>query len=210
MSDRETPQEESKEWASFREYLASKHRIQKQTGITYASQVRRILGEVGELTTPNLNKWVGQFVASQRTPFRASWRKFRMYYKDKYGIDLPDFSRIDGNNVTPELLEALRVCVQGHKVRALTLCALTTQLDTGPRFAALSKTMPGVQSGALVLVISAEGHLTSIPVEAYRAFLAWGQQSSRAGQPHWLIPNTPGGDIAMSASQIGKLLKANP
>ena len=197
------------EWAAFREYLL-KRQIKKESAITYASQVKRILAEVSDLSTPNLNGWVGQFVASQRTPFRASWRKFREYYEEKYGIVLPDFTRLDGNHITPDLLRALRFCVQEHKVRAQTLCGLTTELDTGPRFAALSKTMPGVQSGALVLVLSAEGQLTSIPVDAYRIFVAWGQQERRATRPLWLIPNIPGGDIAMPAPQVGKLLKMNP
>jgi len=199
---------ENPEWAHFRQYLKDRHKIKAETAITYASQVRRILTAVPELTTPHLNGWIKQFPSNQRTPFRASWRKFREYYLDKYKITLPDFSRLDGNGVTTEVLDALRDCVRGHKIKAQTLCGLTTEIDTGPRYAALSKTMPGLQSGALVLVISHDGKLASVPVQAYRTFVEWGQQSANPARPHWLVPVAPGGDIAMPATQIGKLLKA--
>jgi len=197
------------EWAEFRQYL-KKRGIKPGTAMTYAAQVKRIIGAVPELTTANLNAWIKQFVSRQRTPFRASWRKFRQYYEAKYNLSLPDFSRLDGNDITEEILDALRSCVKGHKIKPQTLCELTTELDTGPRFAALCKTLPGLQSGALVLVLSHEGKLSSVPVDAYRTFVQWGQQANRQTKPHWLLPTGPGGDIAMPSTQIGKLLKANP
>lgn len=196
-------------WAEFRQYLKGLG-IKPVTAVTYAAQVKRILLAVPELSTPALNAWIRQFPGKQRTPFRASWRRFRQYYEAKYRLSLPDFTRLDTSDVTEAVLAALRDCVQGHKIKAQTLAELTIELDTGPRFAALSKTMPGLTTGALVLVVSHDGKLASVPAQAYRTFVEWGQQGTRQGGPRWLLPATPGGDLAMLAPQIGKMLKANP
>ena len=121
-ADTDTPDTpDTPEWAEFRQYL-KKRGIKPGTAMTYAAQVKRIIGAVPELTTANLNAWIKQFVSRQRTPFRASWRKFRQYYEAKYNLSLPDFSRLDGNDITEEILDALRSCVKGHKIKPQTLC----------------------------------------------------------------------------------------
>jgi hypothetical protein len=194
-------------WGQFRTYLEVQHGIKPATAVTYASQVKRILAAVPDLTTPALNAWIKQFPSNQRTPFRASWRKFRLYFVGHYGITLADFSRLSTENMPAEVQEAIRDCVKNHKVKPQVLSDLTTDLDFGPRYQALRATLPGLQAGVLVLGLTHDGRLASIPADAHTLFCAWGQQNQRTSGTRWLLPASPGGDIAMTPAQIGKLLK---
>lgn len=186
-------------WPDFKAWLKD-NGVQSNTSETYCVQVRRLLREVEPLTSEGLETWGNRISARLRTPFRSSWRRYRQFILFQYGMKLPDFpsSKTDSGDTTDILCRAISLCIASG-LTPTELEGLTTRIERGAKWKALSEINARVASDQLYVVLSENGTLALVPSNAFNALRTWG------GETPWLIPMHPGALFAMPASKIGRL-----
>jgi hypothetical protein len=198
-------------WTEFRDWLIEVHGVSKTTARTYATQARRILRELdGEITSRTLFRWINDRPSSHRTPFRSSWRRYRLFMREVYKTRLATFPQ--GVPLPPDVVQALHE-IKEKNIGAGSIATLTTVKDTGPRRAALARINRAVEDGDVQVVLDDKGSLFLIPTTAYNTLVTWGKQGSRMDDPtnfRWLIPANPGSKDPMKTLKITRILKKPP
>ena len=194
-------------WGDFRLWLVESEGVTKTTARTYCTQVRRILREIeGSVTTENLFSWINSRPAGHRTPFRSSWRRYRLYIEIKFNIEVTVFPV--GNNVPLEVIEAL-VLIKARNIGSGSIEKLTTSVNTGKEREALAKINRDVDSTNLLVCLGSDGSLYLVPTGAWKVLFSWGTQDSRVDDkenPRWLVPAFPGAQEPMKAVKITRMV----
>jgi hypothetical protein len=200
--------EETPIWGDFRDWLVNDEGVTKTTARTYCTQVRRILREIeGPTNSEGLFDWINSRPAGHRTPFRSSWRRYRMFIEKVFSVQVPDFPT--GNGVPLEVVEALAT-IKGRGIGSGTIERLTTKVNTGKERDALARINREVESNDLLVCRCSDDSLSLIPKEAWKTLFQWGKQSKRVDDieenPRWLVPAYPGAQEPMKAVKITRFV----
>ena len=195
-------------WGDFREWLVTSEGVTKTTARTYCTQVRRILREIeGPATPESLFDWINSRPAGHRTPFRSSWRRYRLFIMKTFSINVSDFPA--GSGVPVEVIDAL-AAIKARSIGSGTIERLTTQVNTGKERDALARINRDVESNDLLVCRCSDDSLSLIPKEAWKTLFKWGKQSNRVDDieenPRWLVPAYPGAQEPMKAVKITRLV----
>lgn len=195
-------------WVDFRQWLIDDQGVAKATARTYATQSRRILRELdGDITSESLFNWVNCRPATHRTPFRSSWRRYRLFMEKKHKTTLATFPQ--GESIPAEIIAALAL-IKNRGIGSGSIGKLTIKQDDSARRDALAKINRDVEHGELLVILDPDNSLYLIPADAYKTLIEWGKQGSRmddSENPRWLVPALPGGSDAMKAIKITRLIR---
>jgi len=195
-------------WGDFRAWLTDSEGVTKTTARTYCTQVRRIIREIEHPITPEtLFDWINSRPPGHRTPFRSSWRRYRLFTIQTFGVTVADFPA--GSGVPTEVIEALSA-IKKRGIGSGTIQKLTTKVNTGREHDALARINRDVENNDLLVCRCSDNSLSLVPREAWNTLFRWGKQDKRVDDikenPRWLVPTYPGAQESMKAVKITRLV----
>lgn len=196
------PRTRSEPWKSFADWLITERDLSPASVSTYLTQVRRMLAEIGDLTSEAVADWIAALPQHHRSPHRTAWRCYVAWCASR-GEDVPDIVAPEPLvDIPGEVVEALAALLAGSHLRPRALAALTRGMRVSSE--AKERAFPGK-----VFFTAPEGvgaDFALLPRDALDTIAAWGWTTDApASAP--VMPRAPGDTVPMAPTTIQRLLR---